>query len=61
MTCIGSAPATLDDFLSLISDCAQAAGGADWIGRAILGAETVAVVFLLAALAGALLARLGRA
>ena len=61
MTCVGPAPATLDDFLSLIDRCAQAAGGPDWPSRAILGAETVVIVFLLAALVGALLARMGRA
>jgi|WetSurMetagenome_2_1015567.scaffolds.fasta_scaffold968572_1 hypothetical protein len=59
--CIPRAPATIDEWLAIINACATAAGGPDWAGKAILGAETVAVVFLLAALVGALLARLGRA
>ena len=61
MTCIPRTPATIDEWLAIVNDCATAAGGADWAGKAILGAETVVVVFLAAALVGALLARLGRA
>ena len=60
MTCVTTAPATLDDALAVINACATAAGGADWIHLAILGAQTVAVVFAVVGLLGFALARLAR-
>ena len=57
MTCL---PRSLDDILPTLDRCAQAAGGADWASDAILGAQTVAVAFLVAALVGMVLARWAR-
>ena len=54
MNCL---PRTLDDILPTLDACARAAGGADWAGDAILGAQVVAVAFLVAALVGMVLAR----
>jgi len=53
-------PRSLDDILPTLNACAQAAGGADWASDAILGAQTVAVAFLVAALVGMVLARWAR-
>ena len=57
MTCL---PHTLDDILPTLDRCARAAGGADWAGDAILGAQVVAVAFLVAALVGLAVARWAR-
>jgi len=53
-------PRNLDDILPTLNRCAQAAGGADWAGDAILGAQVVAVAFLVAALVGMVVARWAR-
>jgi len=53
-------PRSLDDILPTLDRCAQAAGGADWAGDAILGAQVVAVAFLVAALVGMAVARWAR-
>jgi len=47
MTCL---PRTLDDILPTLNACARAAGGADWAGDAILGAQAL-VGFLVAKVA----------
>ena len=57
MTCL---PRSLDDILPTLNACARAAGGADWVSDAILGAQVVAVAFLVAALVGFLVARWAR-
>ena len=57
MNCL---PRNLDDILPTLDACARAAGGADWVGDAILGAQVVAVAFLVAALVGMVLARWAR-
>jgi len=57
MNCL---PRTLDDILPTLDRCATAAGGADWAGDAILGAQVVAVAFLVAALVGMAVARWAR-
>ena len=54
MNCL---PRTLDDILPTLDRCAQAAGGADWASDAILGAQVVAVAFLVAALVGMVVAK----
>jgi len=48
--CIPRAPATIDDFLSLIDRCAASVGGENWVGTAILGAQAALVLFVLAML-----------
>ena len=53
----GCLPRTLDDILPTLNRCAQAAGGPDWAGDAILGAQVVAVALLIAALVGFLVAK----
>ena len=57
MNCL---PRSLDDILPTLNACAQAAGGADWAGDAILGAQTVAVIVLALSLCVLLAARLAR-
>jgi len=57
MNCL---PRTLDDILPTLDACARAAGGADWAGDAILGAQTVAVIVLALSLCVLLAARLAR-
>jgi hypothetical protein len=57
--CTLAAPQSADEFLSLIDRCATAAGGPGWASLALTGAATAVVLFLLAALVGALLARVG--
>ena len=57
MNCL---PRSLDDILPTLNACARAAGGADWVSDAILGAQVVAVAFLVAALVGMVLARWAR-
>ena len=57
MNCL---PRSLDDILPTLDRCARAAGGADWAGDAILGAQVVAVALLAAALVGMALARWAR-
>jgi len=57
VTCL---PRNLDDILPTLVACARAAGGADWVGDAILGAQVVAVAFLVAALVGMAVARWAR-
>ena len=57
MTCL---PRNLDDILPTLVACARAAGGADWVGDAILGAQVVAVAFLVATLVGFLVAKVAR-
>jgi len=57
---ISCLPRNLDDILPTLNACARAAGGADWAGDAILGAQVVAVAFLVAALVGMALARWAR-
>jgi hypothetical protein len=57
VTCL---PRNLDDILPTLNACAQAAGGADWASDAILGAQVVAVAFLVAALVGMVVARWAR-
>ena len=57
MTCL---PRSLDDILPTLDRCAQAAGGADWVSDAILGAQVVALAFLVAALVGMVVARWAR-
>ena len=57
MNCL---PRNLDDILPTLDRCARAAGGADWAGDAILGAQVVALAFLVAALVGMALARWAR-
>ena len=57
MTCL---PRNLDDILPTLNACAQAAGGADWASDAILGAQVVALAFLVAALVGMVVARWAR-
>ena len=57
MNCL---PRTLDDILPTLDACARAAGGADWASDAILGAQVVAVAFLVAALVGLAVARWAR-
>ena len=57
MNCL---PRSLDDILPTLDRCARAAGGADWASDAILGAQVVALAFLVAALVGYLVARLAR-
>ena len=57
MNCL---PRTLDDILPTLVACATAAGGADLASDAILGAQVVALAFLLAALVGMVLARWAR-
>ena len=57
MNCL---PRSLDDILPTLVACATAAGGADWAGDAILGAQVVAVAFLVAALVGMAVARWAR-
>jgi len=57
MNCL---PRNLDDILPTLNACARAAGGADWAGDAILGAQVVAVAFLVAALVGMAVARWAR-
>ena len=57
MNCL---PRTLDDILPTLNACARAAGGADWAGDAILGAQTVAVIVLALSLCVLLAARLAR-
>jgi len=57
MNCL---PRNLDDILPTLDRCARAAGGADWVGDAILGAQVVALAFLVAALVGMALARWAR-
>jgi hypothetical protein len=54
VTCL---PHTLDDILPTLDACARAAGGPDWPSAAILGAQVVAVAFLVAALVGFLVAK----
>ena len=54
MNCL---PRNLDDILPTLVACATAAGGADWAGDAILGAQVVALAFLVAALVGFLVAK----
>jgi hypothetical protein len=50
VTCLSHTPQSPDEWLALIGTCATAAGGPDWAGKAILGAETLAVIlFALAA------------
>jgi len=53
-------PRSLDDILPTLDACARAAGGPDWAGAAILGAQVVAVAFLVAALVGMAVARWAR-
>ena len=53
-------PRNLDDILPTLNACATAAGGADWASDAILGAQVVALAFLVAALVGMVLARWAR-
>jgi hypothetical protein len=53
-------PRNLDDILPTLDRCARAAGGADWASDAILGAQVVALAFLVAALVGMVLARWAR-
>jgi len=50
-------PRNLDDILPTLDRCARAAGGADWPSDAILGAQVVALAFLVAALVGFLVAK----
>ena len=57
MNCL---PRSLDDILATLDRCAQAAGGADWVSDAILGAQVVALAFLVAALVGFLVAKVAR-
>ena len=57
MNCL---PRNLDDILPTLDRCARAAGGADWASDAILGAQVVAVAFLVAALVGMVVARWAR-
>ena len=57
---ISCLPRNLDDILPTLDACARAAGGADLVGDAILGAQVVAVAFLVAALVGMALARWAR-
>ena len=57
MNCL---PRSLDDILPTLNACARAAGGADWASDAILGAQVVAVAFLVAALVGMVVARWAR-
>ena len=57
MTCL---PRSLDDILPTLDRCARAAGGADWVSDAILGAQVVAVALLVAALVGMVVARWAR-
>ena len=57
MNCL---PRSLDDILPTLDACARAAGGADWASDLILGAQVVAVAFLVAALVGMALARWAR-
>ena len=57
MNCL---PRNLDDILPTLNACARAAGGADWASDAILGAQVVALAFLVAALVGMAVARWAR-
>jgi hypothetical protein len=59
MTCIPRAPQSPDELLALVNACATAAGGPDWPATALLGAVTAVVLFVLAALVGAVIARAG--
>ena len=53
MTCVTTAPATLDEFLRLIDRCATSAGGADWQALALTGVLVlVAAGFALLLLVG---------
>jgi hypothetical protein len=60
MTCVAPAPQSLDAMLSLIERCAIAAGGPGWLSLAILGAQTALLLFVVVALVGAAVARVGR-
>ena len=57
MNCLPRSP---DDILPTLVACATAAGGADWASDAILGAQVVAVAFLVATLVGMAVARVTR-
>ena len=50
MTCVTRAPQSLDEWLSLVNNCAVAAGGADWPAHAIAGAQVLALVVLVLSL-----------
>ena len=60
MTCIPRAPATLDEWLSLIDNCATSAGGEGWVSTAILGAQAAVLLFCCAVVVGYVVARLAR-
>lgn len=53
MTCL---PATVTDPIAAVIHCAESYGGPDWASLALLGAATVAILFLLAAAVGWLVA-----
>jgi hypothetical protein len=59
VTCITAAPQSLDEWLSAVNACATSFGGPGWASLALTGAATAVVLFVLAALVGALLARVG--
>ena len=46
MTCIARPPATLDEWLAVIDNCATAAGGAAWPQLALMGLLTLALLGL---------------
>ena len=58
MSCVGQPPATLDAFWAAINRCATAAGGADWVSDAILGAQALALIVVAVLLVGAVAVRL---
>jgi hypothetical protein len=60
VTCVGSAPQSIDALLALVTACATEAGGPGWASLAILGAQTALLLVVVVALAGAVVVRWGR-
>ena len=53
-------PRSLDDILPTLNACARAAGGADWVSDAILGAQALALLVFVVLAVGAVVVRVGR-
>jgi hypothetical protein len=59
-SCIARAPATLDEWLSLINTCVTAAGGEGWVSTAILGAQAAVLLLCCAVVVGYVVGRVAR-
>jgi hypothetical protein len=59
-SCISRAPATINEWLSLVDHCATSVGGEGWVGTAILGAQAAVLLACCAVVVGYVVGRVAR-